>query len=100
MRTLDGVVTQQAGATVQGSVTTLDGDLAAFFAAFGLLLIPALILLFIGFGLAMIAAALVVAAFGARQVRADGVARAPGAGPRAHRGHRRVGRAARCSRSR
>ena len=70
--TLDGVVTQQAGATVQGSVRMLDGDLAAFFAAFGLLLIPAFILLFIGFGLAMIAAALLVAAFGARQVRATG----------------------------
>jgi hypothetical protein len=72
VRTLDGVVTQQTGATVQGSVTTLDADLAAFFAAFGLLLIPAFILLFIGFGLAMIAAALVVAALGARQVRETG----------------------------
>jgi hypothetical protein len=72
VRTLDGVVTQQAGATVQGSVRTLDADMAAFFAAFGLLLIPAFILLFIGFGLAMIAAALVVAAFGARQVRETG----------------------------
>jgi hypothetical protein len=73
VRTLDGVVTQQTGATVQGSVRSLDGDAAAFFAAFGLLLIPAFILLFIGFGLAMIAAALVVAAFGARQVRATGL---------------------------
>jgi len=43
----------------------LDADLAAL----GLLLIPAFILLFIGFGLATIAAALLVAAFGARQVR-------------------------------
>jgi hypothetical protein len=73
VRTLDGVVTQQSGATVQGSVRTLDTDLAAFFAAFGLLLIPALILLSIGFGLAMIAAALVVAALGARQVRQTGL---------------------------
>ena len=72
VRTLDGVVTQQSGATVLGSVRTLDTDLAAFFAAFGLLLIPALILLSIGFGLAMIAAALVVAALGARQVRQTG----------------------------
>ena len=69
VRTLDGVVTQQPGATVQGSVRTLDGDLAAFLAAFGLLLIPAFILLFIGFVLATIAAALLVAALGARQVR-------------------------------
>jgi len=65
VRTLDGSVTQQPGSTVTGSVTTLDADLAAF----GLLLIPAFILLFIGFGLATIAAALFVAAFGARQVR-------------------------------
>ena len=72
VRTLDGVVTQQAGATVQGSVRSLDTDLATFFAAFGLLLIPAFILLLIGFGLAMIAAALLVAAFGARQVRETG----------------------------
>jgi len=72
VRTLDGVVNQQSGATVLGSVRTLDTDLAAFFAAFGLLLIPALILLSIGFGLAMIAAALVVAALGARQVRQTG----------------------------
>ena len=72
VRTLDGVVTQQTGATVQGTVSTLDGDVAASFAAFGLLLIPVLILLSIGFGLAMVAAALLVAAFGARQVRATG----------------------------
>ncbi len=69
VRTLDGVVTQQPGATVLGSVRSLNGDLAAFLAAFGLLLIPALILLFIGFVLATIAAALLVAALGARQVR-------------------------------
>ena len=72
VRTLDGVVTQGAGAVVQGSVRALDADLATFFAAFGLLLIPAFILLFIGFGLTMIAAALLVAAFGARQVRQTG----------------------------
>ena len=50
----------------------LDADLATFFSVFGFLLIPAFILLFIGFGLAMIAAALLVAAFGARQVRETG----------------------------
>ncbi len=62
-------MTQQPGATVQGSVRSLNGDLAAFLAAFGLLLIPAFILLFLGFVLATIAAALLVAALGARQVR-------------------------------
>ena len=65
VRTLDGTVTQAAGATVRGSVTTLDGDLAAL----GVLLIPAFILLAIGFGLVAVAIALLVAAFGARQVR-------------------------------
>ena len=65
VRTLNGTVTQQPGATVTGSVKALDADLAAL----GLLLIPAFILLFIGFGLATIAAAMLVAAFGARQVR-------------------------------
>jgi hypothetical protein len=65
VRTLDGTVTQEPGATIQGSVESLDGDLAAV----AVLLIPAFILLFFGFGLVAIAAALVVAAFGARQVR-------------------------------
>ena len=65
VRTLDGSVTQAPGATVGGSVKTLDADLAAL----GILLIPAFILLFIGFGLATVAAALLVAAFGSRQVR-------------------------------
>jgi hypothetical protein len=63
---LNGSVTQQPGSAVTGSVKTLDADLAAL----GLLLIPAFILLFIGFGFATVAAALLVAAFGARQVRA------------------------------
>lgn len=66
VRTLRGTVTQQPGATVRGSVRTLDADLAAV----GFLLIPAFILLFLGLGLAALAAALLVAAFGARQVRA------------------------------
>jgi len=69
VRTLDGVVTSQPGAVVQGSVRAMDAGAAAFFAAFGVLLIPALILLFLGFGLATVAAALLVAAFAARQVR-------------------------------
>jgi hypothetical protein len=65
VRTLRGTVTQASGAVVQGSVTALDGDLAAFF----LLMIPVIIVLFIGLGVAGIVAALLVAAFGARQVR-------------------------------
>jgi len=63
--TIGGSVTRQPGAVVEGSVRALDTDLAAF----ALLLIPLFILLFIGFGLAAIAAALLVAAFGSRQVR-------------------------------
>jgi hypothetical protein len=65
VRTLDGTITQATGTTVGGSVRTLDADLAAV----GVLLIPALVLLFLGLGLATVAAALLVAAFGARQVR-------------------------------
>jgi hypothetical protein len=65
VRTLDGTVTQQAGATVAGTVRTLDADLAIF----GVLLVPVFILFFVGFGLAVVAAAVAVAAFGARQVR-------------------------------
>ena len=63
--TIRATVTQQPGAVVQGSVKALDADLAAL----GLLLIPFLILLFLGFGLVAVAAALLVAALGARQVR-------------------------------
>ena len=76
VRTLDGTVTQQAGATVGGSIRSLDADLAVF----GIMLIPLLILLFVGFGLAIVAAALLVAAFGARQVRSveSLIARQPG----------------------
>jgi len=65
VRTLRGSVTQQPGASVLGSTKTLEADLAAL----GLLLIPAFILLFLGLGIAAIAAALLVAALGARQVR-------------------------------
>ena len=76
VRTLDGTVTQAPGATVGGSVRTLDADLAAA----GILLIPAVVLLFLGLGLATVAAALLVAAFGARQVRSveSLIARRPG----------------------
>jgi hypothetical protein len=65
VRTLRGTVTQASGAVVQGSVTALDTDLAAF----AVLMIPVFIVLFLGLGIAGIAAALMVAAFGARQVR-------------------------------
>jgi hypothetical protein len=65
VRTLRGSVTQQPGASVLGSTKTLEADLAAL----GLLLIPAFILHFLGLGVAAIAAALLVAALGARQVR-------------------------------
>jgi hypothetical protein len=65
VRTLRGAVTQESGAVVQGSVTALDGDLAAF----ALLMIPVFIVLVLGLGIAGIVAALLVAAFGARQVR-------------------------------
>lgn len=65
VRTIGGTVTQEPGATVGGTVRSLDTDMAAL----GVLLIPAFILLFLGFGLAAVAAALLVAAFAARQVR-------------------------------
>ena len=65
VRTLDGTVTQAPGATVGGTVRNLDADLAAL----GILLVPVFILLSLGLGLAAVAAALLVAAFGARQVR-------------------------------
>lgn len=68
VRTLDGTVTQAPGTSIGGSVRTLDADLAAI----GVLLVPALILLMLGFGLAAVAAALLVAAFAARQVRSVG----------------------------
>jgi len=76
VRTLNGTVTQAPGSTVAGSVRTLDADLAAI----GLFLIPAFFLLFLGMGLAVVAVALLVAAFAARQVRSveSLIARQPG----------------------
>jgi len=65
VRTLGGSVTRQAGATVQGSVSSLNGDLVAL----AWLLIPALILLLLGLGVAAVVTALFVAAFASRQVR-------------------------------
>ncbi len=66
IRTVNGTVTQAPGSVVGGSVRSLDGDLAAA----AILLVPLLLLLFLGLGLAAIVTALLVAAFGARQVRA------------------------------
>lgn len=66
VRTLGGTVSQQPGATIEGSLRTLDVDVAAL----GLLLVVFSIVLFVGLGLTAIAAALAVAAFAARQVRA------------------------------
>jgi hypothetical protein len=65
VRTIDGSVDKAPGVVVQGSTGAYDASVATF----AVLLIPLLILLFIGFGLAGIAAALLVAAFAARQVR-------------------------------
>jgi hypothetical protein len=63
---LDSPVTQASGAQVQGTVRDFGVDLAGI----GLVLAPAMFLLFIGFALATIAAGLVLAALGARQTRA------------------------------
>lgn len=65
VRTLDGSVTQEPGSVVQGGVTRLDGNAGAL----AVLLVPLFILLFIGLGLAALIASVLVAAFGARQVR-------------------------------
>jgi hypothetical protein len=63
--TLNATVTQEPGAVVTGRVTTLEADLAAV----ALVLVPLVIVLTVGFALAMVVAALAMAAFGARQVR-------------------------------
>ncbi len=76
VRTIDGSVSRAPGAVVQGSTGSYDANVATF----AVLLIPLFILLFIGLGLAGIAAGLLVAAFAARQVRqAEGlISREPG----------------------
>lgn len=81
---VDGSVTLGAGTTITGDVhalratlNRLDGSVIegqvlgteTNLAAFALLLIPLLIVLTVGFALAMLVAGLVVAAFGSRQVR-------------------------------
>lgn len=65
VRTLRGTVTQQPGSTVGGSVRSLDADLVAM----GILLFGMFVVLMLGLALAAVAAALMVAALGARQVR-------------------------------
>jgi hypothetical protein len=67
--TLRGMVTQEPGSVVQGTVQALDRDLATFAATVAILMIPVLIVLAVGFALISIFAALGVAAFGSRQVR-------------------------------
>jgi len=65
VRTLGGTVTQGPGTVVQGSVERLDTDVAAL----GLALIPLAILFFLGFAVAALFAAMVVAGLAARQTR-------------------------------
>jgi hypothetical protein len=65
VRTLDAAVQQAAGSQVQGSVR----DLAPEIAGIGAVLAPAAILLWLGFGLATLVAALALAGLAARQVR-------------------------------
>jgi hypothetical protein len=66
IRTIDATVDQQAGATVAGRIRGLEAD----FLGIGLVLGPALFLVFVGFGLATLVAALALAALAGRQVRA------------------------------
>lgn len=76
VRTLSGSVTQEPGSIVQGGISRLDADAAGV----SLLLLPLFILLFLGLGLAALVAAVIVAAFGSRQVRSveSLIAREPG----------------------
>jgi hypothetical protein len=64
--TFDSVVHQAGGAEVVGEVK----DMKASFIALGAALAPAMILLWVGFGLAVIAAGLLLAGIAGRQVRA------------------------------
>ncbi len=65
IKRLDSTVHQGANAQVMGGITDLSADLLAV----GAVLAPALLLIWLGFGLATIAAALIVAALAARQIR-------------------------------
>lgn len=66
VRYLDSTVTQAPDAQVAGRVSDFTGDLAVF----GAVLVSAFFLLWLGFVLAAVVAALVLAALAARQVRA------------------------------
>jgi MFS family permease len=63
---LDSLVTKSGNGDVQGQIRDIGTEVAGF----GLFLGPLFILLFIGFALAAVLAGLLVAALGARQVRA------------------------------
>ena len=65
---LDSVVEQAAGAEVQGQVT----DMQSWLIGLGVMLAPAMILLWIGFALAVIVAGLFLAGVAGRQVRTAG----------------------------
>lgn len=84
MLVVDGTANLGAGTTVTGEITTLRADilrdatavvsarttaLDADLAAFAFALIPLLIVLWVGFYVAMVVSGLALAAFGARQVR-------------------------------
>ena len=66
VRTLNSTVTQDPTATVNGSTRDMTTD----FAALGFALVTGFLLLFVGFAIAVILGALLVAALAARQVRA------------------------------
>jgi hypothetical protein len=66
VRTLDTAVHQVGDAVVQGEVSDIGGSLVAF----GAVLAPALVLFWLGFGLATIVAGLLLAGIASRQVRA------------------------------
>jgi hypothetical protein len=76
VKTFDSPVKQIGDAQVLGNITDVGADVAAI----GTFLVPALFLLWLGFGLATIAAALLLAGLAARQVRSAEVliSREPG----------------------
>jgi hypothetical protein len=74
--TLRGTVTRDATAFINGRTTSLEADLAAI----GIVLAPLMLLFAAGLALTALVAGLLVAAFGARQVREleDRISRQPG----------------------
>jgi hypothetical protein len=65
VQTLRGIVSQETGAVIQGRQLSLEADLAAF----ALVMVPVLIVLAVGFAVAMLVGGLLLAAFGAKQTR-------------------------------